>query len=179
MISDTDLIAYIRPSTDDEIDTLRRLERAAVAYVQNRTGRYFGAVGVITETLQWRGWPMQLSNVPDLAEAFTFESWDGSAFTAVDSTTFHTDGAFVYLERGNTSWAPLSMPTRYRVTYTAGYTEQGADEWDAPEDVKQAVILLVGHWFENREAAGVGAYSTRELPLAVSSLIDGHVRVAV
>lgn len=71
------------------------------------------------------------------------------------------------------------MPTRYRVTYDTGYESLDDDEWNAPEDIKQAVLIAVGHWFENREAVVVGATSTGELPLAFSYLIDGHIRAAV
>lgn len=177
MISDTELLAYIRPASVEDIDVLRRLEKAAVAMIQKRTGRFFGVSGVVTEELQWRGWPMALSASPTALT--TFQSWDGSAWAAVDASTYYLSGSFIYLQAGNSSWTPLSMPTRYKVTYTGGYTDLGGEEWEAPEDIKQAVIMLVGHWFENREAVVVGASSSGELPMAVSALIDGHIRVAV
>ncbi|WP_122679945.1 head-tail connector protein [Pseudomonas viridiflava] len=36
------------------------------------------------------------------------------------------------------------------------------------KDVRQAVLLLVGHWYENREAVGSGL---TEVPLAVERLL--------
>ncbi len=177
MISDADLLAYIRPSTNDDLPTLRRLEKAAIAYIQTRTGRYWGGEGEVVETLQWRGWPMPLANLPIDDALTSFESWDGSAWSAVDAGSYSLVGGFIYIERGNSAWSPLSMPTRYRVTYDAGYSASG-DVWAAPEDIKQAVLLLVGHWFENREGVTIAHIAT-ELPLAVAALIDGHIRVAV
>lgn len=180
MISDADLLAYIRPATTDDLPTLRRLEKAAIAFIEKKTGRYFGVAGEITESLQWRGWPMRLANEP-LDGITTFESWDGSAFSSVDSTSYYFDYPFIFLQSSRSTWTPLTMPARYQATYDAGYSSTGDDENEttAPEDVKQAVLLLVGHWFENREAVVVGDSATGELPLAVSALLNGHTRVAV
>lgn len=42
-----------------------------------------------------------------------------------------------------------------------------------PKAIKQAMLLLIGHWYENREAVNIGN-STSELPKAVDSLLDPH-----
>ncbi len=44
---------------------------------------------------------------------------------------------------------------------------------DAPADIRQAILLLVGHWFENREATlvGVGADAT---PFGFLDLISAY-----
>lgn len=41
------------------------------------------------------------------------------------------------------------------------------------DDVKAAMLLLIGHWYANREAAIVGA-SASKLPLAVESLLQPY-----
>ncbi|KPX09496.1 hypothetical protein ALO75_200090 [Pseudomonas syringae pv. coryli] len=38
------------------------------------------------------------------------------------------------------------------------------------KDVQQAVLLLVGHWYANREAVVIGTI-TAEVPLAVERLL--------
>lgn len=53
------------------------------------------------------------------------------------------------------------------VTYVAGWT--AADS--VPKTIKQAVQLLVGHWFDNREAAISGTIS-REIDFGVRSLLS-------
>src|SRR5690606_1240366 len=53
-----------------------------------------------------------------------------------------------------------------RIEYTAGY---GAAE-KVPERVKQAMLLLIAHWYENREAVVVGAVG-RSVELAVDALL--------
>jgi uncharacterized phiE125 gp8 family phage protein len=53
------------------------------------------------------------------------------------------------------------------VEFTAGY---GDDAEAVPQKVKQAMLLLIGHWYENREAAIAGTIS-REIEFAVRSLL--------
>lgn len=56
-------------------------------------------------------------------------------------------------------------PDGVEVDFVAGY---GATGDDVPDDLMQAVRLLVAHHFENREAAATGAPSP--LPLGVSAM---------
>lgn len=53
------------------------------------------------------------------------------------------------------------------VRFIAGY---GSNPGDMPEPIRQAMLLLVGHWYENREAVNVGNI-VNEMPLAVDSLV--------
>ena len=52
-----------------------------------------------------------------------------------------------------------------RVRYVAGYTT-------VPQTTKQAMLLLIGHWHENRE--GVSEKSMQEIPFAVKALLNLH-----
>ena len=61
------------------------------------------------------------------------------------------------------SWPALSYPDRFTVTYTAGYAEG-----EVPQALIQAVLLLVGHFWSNREAATDRPVT--EVPMAVESL---------
>ncbi|MFZ5935026.1 head-tail connector protein [Pseudomonas sp. HS6-2] len=44
------------------------------------------------------------------------------------------------------------------------------EEMSLTSDVEQAVLLLVGHWYANREAVAVGTIATA-MPLAVERLL--------
>ena len=46
----------------------------------------------------------------------------------------------------------------------------GPEEMGFTPDVEQAVLLLVGHWYANREAVAVGTIATA-MPLAVERLL--------
>lgn len=48
----------------------------------------------------------------------------------------------------------------------------GADDLPSyPADIVQAGLLLLAHWYENREAAGAGA---KVLPFGASEIIQAH-----
>ncbi|MBV4480058.1 head-tail connector protein [Pseudomonas khavaziana] len=46
----------------------------------------------------------------------------------------------------------------------------GPDQMGITPDVEQAILLLVGHWFANREGVAMGTISTT-VPLAVERLL--------
>lgn len=59
----------------------------------------------------------------------------------------------------------LGRPNAFQVIYDAGY---GVDGTYVPQLLKQAILWLVAHWYENREAVTINQYA-REVPLAVES----------
>jgi uncharacterized phiE125 gp8 family phage protein len=60
----------------------------------------------------------------------------------------------------------VDYPVRY--TIAAGYANAGAVE----ADLKAAIQMLVGHWYQHREA--VATETMTEVPMAVSALIAPH-----
>lgn len=75
----------------------------------------------------------------------------------------------VYLRPGRAWPSPAAQEAAVVVAYTAGYGAAG----DVPAPLREAILLLVGHWFLNREAAVVGA-SVAELPLGVAALLSTY-----
>lgn len=61
------------------------------------------------------------------------------------------------------------------IDMTAGY---GAAAADVPAAILRAIELLVGHWYQNREAVVVGTI-VADLPFAVSALLSPYRRVGV
>lgn len=57
------------------------------------------------------------------------------------------------------------------VTYTAGY---GASHENVPDGIKLAMLLLIGHWYENREEVITGTVS-KLIETASSSLLSPYV----
>ena len=62
---------------------------------------------------------------------------------------------------------PAVVADGIEVRFTAGY---GALAGDVPAPIRHALLLLVAHWFENREPVGVGQAATR-IPDTVSELL--------
>lgn len=64
---------------------------------------------------------------------------------------------------------PQTMPNRMdavKVTYVAGY----GDPENVPAALRQAILLLVDHWYSNRSAVEMG--SPGPIPFGVDSLIN-------
>ena len=56
------------------------------------------------------------------------------------------------------------------VKYTVGYRTTSAD---VPDGIKQAVLLTIGNWYENRQTVITGRTAT-ELPLSSQYLLDQY-----
>jgi uncharacterized phiE125 gp8 family phage protein len=65
-------------------------------------------------------------------------------------------------------------PPAVRVTYVAGHAADSAEM----AVIKHAILLMVGHWFENREEVVVGpSIDVRQLPLGAAALLEPLRRV--
>jgi uncharacterized phiE125 gp8 family phage protein len=62
---------------------------------------------------------------------------------------------------------PADMPGNVLITFRAGF---GDDASAVPDDLRQALLLLIGHFYEHREA--VGDERLAEVPQAFESLIS-------
>lgn len=144
---------------------------AATAHVQNVTGRQ-----LITATWEmtldsWRSsidipWsPLQsVVSVQYVDTAGTTQTWATSQYR-----WRATSGPFAGRGRITAGYS-VSYPTLYGVSdavivrFTAGYGDNGHD---VPAPLRQAILMLVAHWYMNREAVGsVG----EEIALAFESL---------
>lgn len=81
----------------------------------------------------------------------------------------------IYLAEG-ASW-PTTKSGRNRVIVrlTAGY---GDKPEDVPEEIQHAICLLVGHWYENREATLTGAMN-EETTFSIHALVQEHNRISL
>ena len=72
------------------------------------------------------------------------------------------------------SWPTVELRplSAIRVTFVAGYGDAGAA---VPEPIRQAMYLLIGHYYENREAVinSTGA-NVQLLPLGVTTLLQTY-----
>lgn len=61
-------------------------------------------------------------------------------------------------------------PNAVEIRYVAGYPHRG----EIPKTIKTAILLTVGHWFENRESVVVGPTGLRikDVPLSANFLLD-------
>lgn len=77
------------------------------------------------------------------------------------------EGAFVELAPAQIWPAVRVQREAIAITYTAGY---GAAA-NVPATIKQAMLMLIGNWYENRETVVIGNI-VNELPMATATLLD-------
>jgi uncharacterized phiE125 gp8 family phage protein len=172
-VSVCDLKAQVSLDDSSYDDLLEAFELAARDTVETLTGR------VLTETT----YTLYLDNFPD-AE-FYFPNGPVSSIESieylVDGVWTEADNAIYLMGRGRLhtqrivkivgqSWPSDkdNQPESVRINYTAGEVNNRGN---------QVIKLLVGHWFENREAVVSGSMS--ELPLAVQTLVRSLKTYAV
>lgn len=174
--------AHLRVDYTDDDTLIDRLISAATAYVD-------GWSGVLGQCLITQSWRQDFSGFPTTAlrlpmtpvQSITTIKYrsDADVETTLSSDNYRlaTDGqgAFVELIYGET-W-PTAGERADAVSVTAEYG-YGDDATDVPEGIRHAMLLLIGHWYESREAVVVGAPVT-DLPMAVDALLMPHRRVGV
>jgi uncharacterized phiE125 gp8 family phage protein len=64
----------------------------------------------------------------------------------------------------NQSWPAIQSGSRITVTGAVGYAA-------IPDDIIHAILLLIAHWFQNREAVGDGLAI---VPMGVDALLCNH-----
>lgn len=152
-------------------DYLTALERAAVAYVERKTGWYWGPQQEVEVVLYGSGtrdlW------LPDHASAVSrVVEW---SVYGVD-IELPAESYALRLEPGSTHGLRLSrrdgglwlLGYEYAVTYTRGYAAG-----EEPADIRQAVIGLVALWFEQRFPVALGTVAP-PVPDHVAAIIAAH-----
>lgn len=83
------------------------------------------------------------------------------------------EGPYVGLKYGQ-QWPNIGNTTRaVSVTFLAGY---GASFENVPADIRHAMMLMISHWYENRETVVVGV-SSMPIPMGAATLLSKHRRV--
>lgn len=89
---------------------------------------------------------------------------------------FLVDGAIFSSRIISTSggWPQPSVPALgIEVAFTAGF---GGEPSDVPQPIRQALLMLVAHWYEHREPVAIGTDAAR-IPDTVSALLMPYRRV--
>lgn len=169
--------AHCRVDGDEENAHLTGLIAAATSWLDGRNGQLGRAL--ITQT-----WEYRLTGFPSGREKIEIplpplQSVGGIAYTDVDgeAQTFDTAGLVVstgaFLGCIRPGWDQTWPSARndadtVTITFTAGY---GAAEESVPQSLRHAALLLIGHWYENREAVQIGRIVSTQ-HMAVAALID-------
>jgi hypothetical protein len=168
------LRAYTGATEDVTTDlVLTDLERQAVAYVQRRTGRYFGPLETVTETIPgYRCWGyhprrcragdrLYLTDLPALVAAdygefetpVTVDVVRGARaddLTPLPDVALRQQGLEAWLVR--TDGGTWDIHSEYHVTYVRGYAEG-----EEPDDIRRFVVAWVSRQWSMRGKDGIAS----------------------
>jgi len=123
------------------------------------------------DLMQWRGQPaprIELAAGLVAVESVNYMDADGVEQT-LPPARYYTDTAehigTVQLLGGQWPAMQLHHPKPLRIQYRAGWPTDAV-----PADIKQAMLLLIAHWYDNREAVVIGTI-TSNLDFAVAALL--------
>ncbi|MEM7425192.1 MAG: head-tail connector protein [Pseudomonadota bacterium] len=171
-VSTEEVRLHLRIDHADEDDLIASLVTAARVHIEVQTGQ-----SLITQT--WSVFQDVWPNAPAVTLPLTpVISVDAVRVYSEDDTPSDIDPSHYFVDtasrparlvlRSGRSWPrPGRAANGAEVELTAGF---GANASDVPEPLRQAVLQLVAHWYENREPIVV-ANSAMALPHMVSALL--------
>lgn len=180
------------PVTVAEIKANSRIDHSAddtmlAILLQAAVDHFDGWTGTLGRCIVTQGWRLDLGGWPSCrtiglpfpdvtAVAVTYYDADNVEQT-VSSSLYElledARGSFIRFRDGFTYPAVYSdRSDGVRVAFTAGFGNAAA----VPAAIKQAIMLLAAHWYENREATIEGTTSI-EIPFGVRALTRPYERV--
>lgn len=138
----------------------------------------------------WPYFPFRLPCGPVQGiESVKYTDSDGAEHTVSEDLYYLTPGGELCLETFE-SWptARLRGPGAIEITYTTGYepvvtvipgTEETDYDANIPQAIKQAMLLLIGEWYEQREAAADTKYAIQTIPWGVKQLLAPYREATV
>jgi len=143
---------YLKVDTDADDSYITSLIKAARISAEEITRRAF-----ITQTVRvWFKYdelenPLELP-FPPLQEVTEIVISTPTSQSTVDADNYsYEDGErsrVIYAE-AEENWPLYDTEGHLGVKYVCGYGDQASD---VPDDIKQAIKLIVAHWYENRES---------------------------
>ena len=165
---------HLRVSNTADDTLITNLILAATQAAQNYTNRFFINHSVRMdcdtwdETLYFYKSPVFSSTTIEYygTSATIYDIWDSSNYI-VDKV--HEPARL--LLQADKSYPDLAdRKAAIKLTYVSGY---GTAASDVPQAIKQAVLLIVGNFYENRQEVVVGRIAT-EMPKSAQYLLDQY-----
>lgn len=159
---DTDdaLIAALITAAREHLETTSRPQLAMLT----QTWRYLADAWPTSDVLQLRPYPLQS------VSSINYTDEDG-ATTTMSSSDYQVDTysqpGRIYITDGWPSTTLQDM-NGLAIEFVAGYGDTASS---MPQQMRQALLLLVSHWYENRETVLTSGAVPKELPFAVGALM--------
>lgn len=173
-VSLTEAKAHLRVDGTDEDTLITSLIDAAVAHLDAT-----GVLGRAMVTQSWAQWVNQAPGwvrlkIGPFQSLTSVEYYDtDNALQTATLSDFETrlDGDFVIVKpKTGFTWPnAYTRQDAIKITYVAGF---GNAATDVPQSIRQALLLLIGHWYEHRMAASEAVIT--EVPMAVDALLGAE-----
>ncbi len=169
--------AHLRLTGDDDEQSVTNYLMAARQFVENYIGR-----ALINRTydfkLDW-GWPCRdlikriVLPMPPLVSVTSINYIDTTGTSQLlASNQYQVTLGNVYgsiVEAYAVTWPSVrNQVDAITVRFVAGYGTT------APDAVRQAILLMTGHMYENREAAAIRGANVSELPFGIGALLSNY-----
>ena len=166
---------HLRVDIDDDNDLIEALVAAAREYVERLCRPQVALISQTWklvldatpgDTITLRPYPLQsVSSIKTISDAGVEATYSSSGYQ-VDTSS---EPGRVRLKSGY-SWPSTTLQALngFQVTFVAGF---GDDPSDVPQQIRQAVLLLIGHWYENREVQIVTGAVPASLAFTVMALL--------
>lgn len=168
---------YLRVDGAAHDADINRLVKAARQRFENETGRALAPQswdwmldGFDTEAFERVPRPALISvdSIGYIDETGATRTLAPSVYR-VDRTNQRKDRGRITLAYGQT-WPGLrGIASQVTVRFSAGYSGVNA----LPADIVEALLLMIGHWFENREAVNVGNI-VNTMPMGAEDIIADY-----
>lgn len=158
--------------TSEDAAVISPLITAAREYCENVTGRALAEQTIKAYPDTWGLWRLPRPPILTLTSITCYDR-DNTAYL-LDASAYQLDTVDGLVNILSAPGIDLRALNPIEVEYTAGYTT-------CPKTIRQAMLLLIAHWYENREAVTpstersmrVGTAS-REVDLSVARLLSQY-----
>lgn len=161
--TDDTLIETLITAARQHLETLCRPRIAMIT----QTWQYIADCWPSSDTLELRPWPLQSVSSISYTDEDGMTATFSSANYLVDTSS---EPGRIRLKSA-ASWPTVSLRelNGLVIQFVAGW---GADGSTVPAPLRQALLLLVAHWYENREIALVTGAMASEIPFTVQALVQ-------
>lgn len=161
--------AHLRVDISDDDALITALIAAASQYVEEAAG--VSTTPRVMEALLTR-WPspglLRLPRPPVASVAWVRYTDASGAQVDMPPTEYAVRAEGIWARK----WPSAALSDAVEHPITIRYTAGSAD---TPAPVRHAILLLIGHWYEHREAA-VSGHMSRDIALGVDALIAPYRR---
>ena len=171
-----DVKAHCRIDGNAEDTLLTGLIKAARQHIESATNRALISQTITAKCDEWADWHKDETQLwlpmPPLISVTSVQYVDSAGATQTLAANQYTIDTYSLPGRvipayGVTWPTPRYQENAITVVYLAGY---GTTAASVPQPIRQAMLFLVAHWYENREPVNIGNITT-DLPFTVAALV--------